>query len=205
MLSVYAAETAKVLDFDRDVKGHLRLDSDDEKARLVDIIIPAVIADAKLHTNLSMLTRTLRLTLDSFPCGQLELPRGPARTITHVKYIDSNGTQQTWSSTLYEKKGLIADEPPPDDGPPPIGRIYPAYGEVWPTVRCQPDAVEIQWTAGYTTVPALLKAAMLLMVGELFANREESTIGTIVTPNALRARDIYRMFRIPRYREGWAA
>lgn len=211
MLHVIAPPASKALDYETDVVKHIRVDTEDQRADVEGRLIPAVVALAQQETNLSLITRTLRLTLDAFPLDgeRLELPRPPLRTVTHVKYYDENGTQQTWAMSEYDVFGLIADYPPPDDDAPNPGQIYPKYDKVWPTTRCHPNAVEIQWTAGYGAahgaVPPLLKAGMLLMLGELFERREESTVGAAVTPNAVRARDIFRKFRVPKYREGWAA
>ncbi len=55
-------------------------------------------------------------------------------------------------------------------------------GAAWPTSQCQEDAVRIRYTAGYNGVlvtdggtgslPGALAAAIKLMVGDLYQNRE---------------------------------
>jgi uncharacterized phiE125 gp8 family phage protein len=103
--------------------------------------------------------------LDAFPAGILELPKPPLQSIEEVVYIDSNGVEQTLAASAYKVDALT--DP---------GRIAPAYGEVWPTTRAEPNAVRIRFVAGFgdssSAVPAPIKQAILLLVGHLFENRE---------------------------------
>lgn len=57
--------------------------------------------------------------------------------------------------------------------------IHPAAGSRWPMGD---DAVIVTIMAGYepAAVPASLKAAILLLVGNLYANRETTITGTII-------------------------
>lgn len=211
MLHVVTTPAQPPLDWDAQVKGHLRLDSDEEQQRVMSTLVPAADAVARGATNLSLINRTLKLTLDAFPVDgkALELPRAPLKSVTHVKYVDGNGVQQTWDASQYVASGKVADYPPADDSPPAPGKIYPAYGKTWPTTRYQRDAVEIQWDAGYGSsydlIPALLASGMLLIVGELFERRENAIAGTIIAEVPLAAQRLFAQFRVPKFREGWAA
>lgn len=126
-------------------------------------------------TGRQLVTATWDLFLDAFPAdgvSRLQIPRAPLASVTHVKYIDAGGTQQTLDSSLY--KVVTAREP---------GEIHPAYGTVWPIAREEPDAVEIRFVAGYgdaADVPELLKEAMLLLIGHWFEHREE-VVGNLQT------------------------
>lgn len=85
--------------------------------------------------------------------GVIEVPWGNVLTIESVKYIDTNGDQQTIDPADYVVE--IAAEPV---------QIWPAYGTVWPSTRDQPNAVEIKFTCGYgdaSDVPGGLKQALL--------------------------------------------
>jgi hypothetical protein len=47
---------------------------------------------------------------------------------------------------------------------------------IWPVTRSQPDAVQIEFTAGYEdehAVPELAKCGILLIIGSLYEHREE--------------------------------
>jgi uncharacterized phiE125 gp8 family phage protein len=210
MLTQVTAAAARALDWEAEVKGHLRLDDDTERSRVEAVLMPAADQLARQETGLSLIARTMRLTLDAFPLDgqQLEIPVPPLISITSVKYIDEDGVQQTWDPALYVVKGKVADGAPPDDGPPVPGRLYPAYDKVWPTTRSlQPDAVEIVFEAGYgvasTNIPAFLRAGMLLVVGELYEHREDTITGTIIAALPRAASDIFRKYRVPKFREGW--
>lgn len=116
-------------------------------------------------TGRQITTATWELWLDGFPCGRrpLVLPRPPLQVLTHVKYIDANGTLQTLPTSDY--KVTTAREP---------AEIHPAYGLSWPITRCEPDAVQVRFTAGYgapADVPELLKQALLMMTDDWFSNR----------------------------------
>ena len=64
--------------------------------------------------------------------------------------------------------------------------IRPVYGRHWPCARCQSDAVRVQYTAGYgaagTDVPAVIRAYLLLRVGQLYEYRELVGAAAAVAP-----------------------
>ena len=92
-------------------------------------------------------------------------PSPPLLSVTSIKYIDANGTQQTLSTSYY----TVDTESEP-------GRIYEAYSYYWPTIRGDKNSIEIIYKAGYGTtaasVPANVKQAMLLLIGHWYENRE---------------------------------
>jgi uncharacterized phiE125 gp8 family phage protein len=105
--------------------------------------------------------------------GWIELPMPPLQSIESVKYLDADGVEQTWDPSLY-----VVDAP---TGPRArAGRIAPAYGETWPVVLPQVDAIKIRFIAGYgdagADVPAPLRRAMLLIIGSWYENRENEVI-----------------------------
>lgn len=142
-----------------------------------DAYITALITAAR-QTCEGLLGRTLvqtdyELTLDYFPYAiPLRMPR--VISVTAVKYIDGNGTQQTLSSSSYQV----------DDRSEP-GAIVPAYGFVWPLPRYQINAVTVTYRCGYgidaTTVPDPIKQWIKLLIGTMFANREAD----VVTPGVV--------------------
>lgn len=88
----------------------------------------------------------------------------PVTALTTVKYIDSDGVEQTLSSTVYEQTG---------DSDAPMLRLK--INQSWPAIYGQDDAVRVRFTAGVApaNVPYLVKAAMLLMIGSLYENRQD--------------------------------
>jgi len=102
--------------------------------------------------------------LDSFP-PIIRPPYPPLVSVDSIKYIDINGIEQTLDSAEYDVD--ITTEP---------GRIKPAYEKSWPSIRTVMNAVTITYTAGYASkdaVPFDIKAAILLIIGHLYENRED--------------------------------
>lgn len=105
----------------------------------------------------------------------LELPLRPVLSVDLVEYVDTDGNTQAWTDydVLGAGQGVI--------GPT---RIQPSYGTSWPSVRAVANAVRIRFTAGYgkgngespetiiEATPPKVKAALLLMLGDLYNNRE---------------------------------
>lgn len=153
-----------------EAKLHLRVDhtADDD---LIDRLITAARQRVENATWRALVTQTLELTLDAWPGGnRLELPRPPLVSVTSVTYTNSDGQATVWSSSLYQ---VITQGTP--------GRIVPAYGESWPTATLRAaNGIAVRYVAGYgaaAAVPALLKAAILLLVGHLYENREAVIVG----------------------------
>ena len=103
------------------------------------------------------------MALDAFPEDDeaITLEMGPVATITSIKYTDTAGTEQTITSTDYALS-LYGN----------ANQVAPTYGDYWPLTQDIPNAVRIRYVTGYTTAPYAVKAAILLLVGHLYENRE---------------------------------
>jgi uncharacterized phiE125 gp8 family phage protein len=153
-----------------EAKLHLRVDHAADDA-LIASMITAARQRVENATWRALVTQTLELTLDAWPSGnKIDLPRPPLASVTSVTYTDSDGTATVWSSSLYQ---VITQGTP--------GRIVPAYGEAWPTATLRAaNGIAVRYVAGYgaaAAVPALLKAAMLLLIGNWYENREAVVVG----------------------------
>jgi len=173
-----------------EAKNHLRIDANDE-----DDYISSLITVARQHIenagNLALLTQTWKLACDEFPWRMRKFPwetegrldeiliyPGPLIAVSSIKYYDTDGLQQTLATTEYAV-----------DSSSKPARVYPAYGKYWPATRSIPNAVEINFTAGYAnaaSVPQQLKEAMLLLIAHLYENRDAGegafaaqTLGTV--------------------------
>jgi len=94
--------------------------------------------------------------------GAVILPKSPVTALVSVTWLDAAEAVQT--ATLSDYSLVQTDD---------WSTVQPKAGKTWPTALAdRPDAVRVQFTAGYTTLPAALKEAVLLMVGHLFRNRE---------------------------------
>jgi Phage gp6-like head-tail connector protein len=103
--------------------------------------------------------------------GVIDIPKPPLISITSVKYYDFNGVLQTVDPTTYNVSLGIP------------GRIQPAYSKVWPISRPTIDSVQVTFAAGMGATPAdvsdAVKAAMKLLIGHWYENREGAVVGVI--------------------------
>lgn len=149
-----------------EAKAHLRVTSADEEA-LISALIVAARAHAEAWTHRCFVTQTWELVLDCFPSWTLEFPNAPLASVESITYVDTAGEEQTLDAAEYQV-----------DTKTDPGRLMPAYGLHWPATREQLNAVTIRFVCGYgdaEDVPAPIKAAILLIVGHLFRNREENS------------------------------
>ncbi len=110
----------------------------------------------------SLCAQTWDLYLDDWPesDGPIKLPRGPIQSVTSVKYTDSAGTETTLTVTTDYLVSTVR------------ARIIPAYGCSWPSAILRPiDAIVVRFVAGYTTVPARYKNAILLATSGFYNHR----------------------------------
>jgi uncharacterized phiE125 gp8 family phage protein len=162
-----------------DATAHLRVSGEEENA-LIEALIVAARGHVERVTGRQLITATWKLKMERFPCDgePIEIPVAPLLTVVSVKYRDLADALQTWASSEY-----VVDAPAGSYAT--TGRIYPALNKVYPTTADRPDAVEIDFTAGYgpnpEDVPQELRQALLLLVGHWFENRETVTIGSIPT------------------------
>lgn len=154
-----------------EAKTHLRVDGTADDTYIDGLITLSRMA-VELTTGRALITQTREYSFDRFPASRLEqvqLPYPPLHSVVSVSYVDEEGITQTWGSMLYNTRAGTVK-----------GRLYPVYGESYPTVRDQPYAVTVQYVAGYgdaDDVPQPLKHAMLLLVGHYYESREATLIG----------------------------
>lgn len=156
-----------------EAKAHLRIDGNDE-----DVLVTALIAAAVAHLDgwsgilgRALVTQTWQQDLDQFPRDRIALPLAPVQSITSVGYRDTDGEEQTLDSPAYVltmRAGTTA--------------VERTDGAEWPSTARRPDAVRVTFVAGYgnaAAVPADIKSAILLMVGDLYAHRETALVGNV--------------------------
>lgn len=191
-----------------DAKLHLRVDTTAD-----DTLIASLIQAAREHVErvcqraLMPQVWTERRTtfpgtpdlqnIPGAPFGFLRVPNlvqqtillvgGKVRVVDSVTYVDDTGASQTLDPAAYITD--LTTEP---------AQVVPAYGTSWPATREQPGAVAVQYQVGYAdanSVPAALKAAILLILADLYANREAAVGGPIVeNPAVSRLLDPYKRF-----------
>ena len=156
-----------------EAKKHLRVDVNDDDA-LIWEYLKAARRELENKNSLAFMTQTWELLLDDFPCDGESIiiaDKRPLQSVTSIKYIDIAGVEQTLSSAKYtvHKSGIE-------------GEIALAYNEVWPSVRCQRNAVTVRFVAGYSSdaedIPDHCKQALRLVLGHYYENREDTIVGT---------------------------
>lgn len=161
----------------QDAKRHLRIELDDlTEDAAIEEKIAAATAIAENETARKLVTQTIRYVVDCFPSRDyIELPGGKLQSITSLTYTDSTGAATVWTSSNYFAS--TTHEP---------GRLHLAYGISWPSVTLKPaDGIAIQYVVGYgddIDVPSAIRAAILLILGDLWENREDTVIGQGFAP-----------------------
>lgn len=160
---------------------------DSELDPLDDAQIEDMLATAREHCEdflgLSLTTRVLEIALDEFPAQHwhrrrpphgrpigglaVELPDGPVRQVLSVSWGDESDNElndDAFTLDLYRAPAAIT----------------PVAGS-WPVVTRATNAVKVRYLAGYGVdsdggqpVPHVLRSAILLVLGELYANRENA-------------------------------
>lgn len=122
-----------------DVKAHLRITGSDHDDLLSGLIMAATDM-AERFTHRRLVRQTWKLFRDRWPSDdELILPFGQLKSVTHVKYTDTDGTENTFSSSYY---AVDTDDEP--------GRIVLNYGQAWPSVTLAPkNPIEVQFVCGY--------------------------------------------------------
>ena len=145
----------------RDVKNFLKLDDDSDEI-YVRTLISAASDWVENHIARSLINRTYRMFLDGitevdFPLWEgmvdgpdivwrkrnINLPRGPIQSVTHVKTYDDADNEVVFASSDYYVDSV--HQPP---------RIMLRSGASWPTALRVGNAIEIEYIAGYGSSPA---------------------------------------------------
>lgn len=145
-----------------EAKLHLRVDVSTDDA-LIATLIKAARRHVENVTNSALISQTWDVYFEHFG-SLMELPLPPLQSVTSVKYLDTDGTQQTLSDSVYRVL----------DGP--RGRIELAYGQSWPSLYSVRQPITVRMVCGYgdagTDVPESILAAMKMLIAHWYENRE---------------------------------
>ena len=174
--ALVAPSTGSAVDMAR-ARRHLRLDESDTDAVETDLIADAVAAAAG-HLdgrtgilNRALLTQTWQVT--GWRPGRC--PRGlglgfvldlaPIQAVTTVEVLDG-GAYTALPAATWRMVRLPGERV----------AVLPAPDTAWPSVDLDPEAWRITFRAGYgdtaDALPAPIRSALLLMVSDLFDNRD---------------------------------
>lgn len=158
-----------------EAKVHLQEVENDQDA-LITAMIDAATQECEGILHRAIMPSTWLWKAPAFPSAEIVIPQ-PARAVNSVKYFDETLTQQT----LATPAAWIASTA--DDYQ---ARVLPSYGASWPSTGQHPDAVQVEFTAGWVdaaSVPRVIKNWILLRVGAYFLHRESWTYSQIIARN----------------------
>lgn len=173
-----------------DAKAHLNIVESDDDDDLVEALIDAAIARLDGYAGIlgrALVTQTWALRLPGFypddgrwlAAGDwwrhvwrsstrwqaIHLPLPPLQSVASIAYVDPDGADQTLDPAAY----VVLDGA--------LAQVRPAPLTSWPPTQCDnARAVTITFVAGYgdaaADVPRPISAAMKLLVGHWYRNRE---------------------------------
>lgn len=162
------------------IKAHVRVDSDDTTFDAI-LAVYAAAAQAQVEAYLGrvLLTQTWRQTTGKLTAGwRIDVDDGPNATMTKVEilvagsYVDVTSASNSWPIT----QGYL--------------RIAPKLGQSWPAPDLDDSAYRVTYTVGYgavADVPAPIGVAALLIIGDLFTNREAKVAANQIENHAVLA------------------
>lgn len=158
-----------------EAKAQVRVETDvTNEDDLLTTLIEAATDLAETHTGLQLVSATWELAVDSFADID-RLPKVPLASITSIKYDDTDGVEQTVSTSVYGLQTPLRTH----------GSVFLKDGQGWPSdASSDPGSVRVRYVAGFgdaEDVPAVIKAGIKLLVGHWFENREASVVGVSVS------------------------
>ena len=175
-----------------DCKAHLRTGDDSSEDALIEALRDAAIDMVEKFTMKRLSPILTEWQGNSFSDAARSMGVGPVTAITSVKYLDAVALEKTVAAGVYRianRRGVVLKP----------GQSWPS--DVTSDIDC---AVTITFTAGYdpvavggSTVPAALIAAVKLMLGHLFLNREAVVTGAITEQLPMGFAELCRLYRDP--------
>ena len=146
-----------------EAKQFSRIEHADDDA-MIATLIQAATARAEATTGTRFVAQTVRLQADDW-AELFSLPIGPVTAVSEVRYEDLDAQEQVFADVELFGQGLSRG-------------IRLTAGSGWPNdVRPVSGAITVELNVGYTDLPQSLAAAIMLMVGDLYANRETAAVG----------------------------
>lgn len=157
-----------------EAKAQLRVDYNDDDALITRLIATAVaFTDAKGALGKAMITQKWRQYTDQKP-GIVRLLVNSVQVVTRIRYFDPDGDEEDdnlANYNVFSTNGLTTIQPKP--------------GFDWPETQDRPDAIGIEYEAGYgdtaEDVPQTVRHALILLLAHWYEVRENTSDGSIQT------------------------
>ena len=174
-----------------DAQEHLRAAIGGTDAMLIEAYLQAAREAVENHTGRALMPQTWEMRLPEFPIGAITLPVPPVLSVVSLRYTSPAGADTLLDPAAYQVEASSGPTAQP-------ALLWPAVGTTWPGTRLDDRAaVRVRFQAGYANagaVPAALRAAILLVLGELYENREASAAKPLSeVPAVRRLLDPYRV------------
>ena len=149
-----------------EAKDYLRVDITTHDT-LIDALIVRARRHAEAFTGRSFINQTLKLHLDEFPSSDvIDLPRPPLGTVTSITYTDVDEATATFSTGDYYVDALSTP-----------GSVVLDDDASWPSTDDRPNAVTIEYVAGYGTASSSVPAEVIGACQTLISHWYDSTGG----------------------------
>ena len=147
-----------------DAKDELDITFDDDDD-IVTRNLAAAIQFIEAYTSSFLAPTVVEMSVDGFPSGTIPIPFGPvlAGGVASVQYLSSNAYVPFASFTMVSGE---------------MAAIAPSPGYYWPHVGWRPDAVKVQFTAGYPEgeCPDALKQAVMVALRAYYEAPDASSL-----------------------------
>ncbi len=172
-----------------EVKAQLYLCDDDGGD---DALIARCITAARQHvehlTGMALVQQTREGQASTWASrNYVELPGYPLQSVSAIGYTDTSGNEYVWDSANYFVDTIATP-----------GRVWAASWPKTALIAWRP-AVKYTYVCGYAdaaSVPEDVRAAMFLLIGDLYENREAVVVEAGLTPVTLAtARNLYQQYR----------
>jgi len=156
-------------------KAHLRIDDGNPDDALIAGMLSAAREAVENYTGRALMPQTWQMRLPKFPAdqGAIRVPIAPLISVSELRIVDTTGAEAVLSASAYQVEAPTGPQAAP-------GRILPAAGTTWLATQADTlGAVRVTFQAGYANaaaVPAAIKSAVLLVLGELYEQREASAV-----------------------------
>lgn len=162
-----------------EAKLHCKSETDADDARFTSWIVAAREV-AEMRTNRALITQTREVKFSDWPGTDskgmpmvFRLPGAPLTSVASVKYYDTDGTEQTLASTVYDV--LTASMP---------GEVVLKPGQSWPAIQSgKRGPITIRYVCGHANaaaVPEDIKVAMFMLIENSYQHRGPAITGTTV-------------------------
>jgi uncharacterized phiE125 gp8 family phage protein len=168
-----------------EVQKHLRLEGGDEDELINQLIVTAR-RKAETYCARSFINTTWIWYLAWFE-DEMIVPIGSLSSVTNIKYLDTDGNEQTLATAVYQVDSIDR-----------VGRVLLDDAQSWPSVHAvKANPIYITYVAGYgapvATVPDAIKDAILRIIGTLYEAREDCSIDN---PNMLVSRSLLDDYKL---------